>query len=203
MVTKTHVVKKKWAQAVRRNGDYTVQQSVFHMYNIHFSVSSLCLLPCSPWVTPACDGQDSWDLYPLHTTVWKNSSVWPPSCKRPKEAAGGVGCFISGDSGKETPRMLLASSLPFRECCPWVRGWYTRPLGLGNPLAWFSWLCWVHRRGWNSALPPTLPLWCCSFSAAPCPLIIPFSCALYTFRAVEHLWLFLTVTVLPVVLAMW
>ena len=103
-----------------------------------------------------------------------------------KRQLEGAGCFISGDSGKKAqgcswhPHSFSESAAPESPVdtrTPW--GWEIHCSSL--------WLCWVHGRGWNGVIPPTLPLWCYSFSAAPCPLIIPFSCTFYMFIAVEHL----------------
>ena len=60
-------------------------------------------------------------FYPLTSTVWKNSSAWPPSCKRQKKAAGESWLLHFRWFRKEIPGMLLAFLLLFRALplSPW------------------------------------------------------------------------------------
>lgn len=136
VVSKTHAVKKKKrkkrAQSVRKAMWTTLCKKASFMYNICFAVSSLCLLPCSPWVTLARDDQDSWALSSSYLySVEKELSV--TSIRKETDRDRKSQQLHFGWVRKEIPGVLPASSTTAQSVAPDVLV-YMCTLGLGNPL---------------------------------------------------------------------
>lgn len=115
MVTKTHVVKKVSTGSEKKWGPHRAAECLSCTTSTFLCpLYASCLVPHR--VTPACDGQDSWDLLSSHRHSLENSSC--DSCKRPKEAAGGSWLLYFRWFRKETPRMLLASLATLQRVLP-------------------------------------------------------------------------------------
>lgn len=140
-------------------------------------------------------------FYPLTLRVWKNSSVWPPSCKRQK-AAGESLCFISGDSEKKSQGCSWLLSY-FRRVLPQSSWFIHAPPGAGKSTC----LVLTGFAGCSGVVGIVLFLLLDhigavisqqlhAHSASP---VIPF----HTLTAVENLLLLSNVIIAPVALGVW